>query len=86
MSLKRYLITDQHRPILGQPPVNRFATGTAICNCEGIEDRTRFRLSGAHKLARTGAASAIVEPQRIPPAVPPGGEKFRIGARYFRFN
>src|ERR1700730_1214330 len=28
MSLKRYLITDQHRPILGQPPVNRFATGT----------------------------------------------------------
>src|SRR3984893_11081914 len=29
MSLKRYLITDKHRPILGQPPVNRFATGTA---------------------------------------------------------
>src|ERR1700736_437607 len=30
MSLKRYLITDQHRPILGQPPVNRFATGQAL--------------------------------------------------------
>src|ERR1700722_11872448 len=30
MSLKRYLITDQHRPILGQPPVNRFATGTPV--------------------------------------------------------
>src|SRR5258708_390692 len=28
MSLTRSLITDQHRPILGQPPVNRFATGT----------------------------------------------------------
>src|ERR1700738_1597134 len=28
MSLKRSLITEQHRPILGQPPVNRFATGT----------------------------------------------------------
>src|ERR1700756_4062417 len=28
MSLIRYLITDQHRPILGQPPANRFATGT----------------------------------------------------------
>jgi hypothetical protein len=29
MSLTRSLITDQHRPILGQPPANRFATGTA---------------------------------------------------------
>src|SRR5882724_2340097 len=29
MSLTRSLITEQHRPILGQPPVNRFATGTA---------------------------------------------------------
>jgi hypothetical protein len=28
MSLTRSLITDQHRPILGQPPANRFATGT----------------------------------------------------------
>jgi hypothetical protein len=28
MSLKRSLITDQHRPILGQPPAIRFATGT----------------------------------------------------------
>src|ERR1700731_3838815 len=28
-SLKRSLITEQHRPILGQPPVNRFETGTA---------------------------------------------------------
>src|ERR1700738_4430879 len=30
MSLKRYLITDQHRPILVQPPVNRFSTGTPV--------------------------------------------------------
>jgi ribonuclease Z len=30
MSLKRSLITDQHRPILAQPPVNRFATGTTL--------------------------------------------------------
>ena len=30
MSLTRSLITEQHRPILGQPPVNRFATGTGI--------------------------------------------------------
>ena len=29
MSLTRSLITDQHRLILGQPPANRFATGTA---------------------------------------------------------
>src|ERR1700736_6331503 len=29
MSLTRSLITDQHRPILGQPPANRFAKGTA---------------------------------------------------------
>jgi hypothetical protein len=29
MSPTRSLITDQHRPILGQPPANRFATGTA---------------------------------------------------------
>src|SRR6201984_1383726 len=29
MNLTRYLITDQHRPILGQPPANRFATGKA---------------------------------------------------------
>jgi hypothetical protein len=29
MSLTRSLITDQHRAILGQPPANRFATGTA---------------------------------------------------------
>src|SRR5258708_16471383 len=28
MSLKRSLITDQHRPILGQPPAIRLATGT----------------------------------------------------------
>src|ERR1700730_9267781 len=28
MILTRSLITDQHRPILGQPPANRFATGT----------------------------------------------------------
>src|SRR5258708_597751 len=30
MSLKRSLITEQHRPILDQPPVNRFATGTTL--------------------------------------------------------
>jgi hypothetical protein len=30
MSLIRSLITEQHRPILGQPPANRFATGTAV--------------------------------------------------------
>src|SRR5467141_1177774 len=29
MSLTRSLITDQHRPILGQPPATRFAKGTA---------------------------------------------------------
>jgi hypothetical protein len=29
MSLTRSLITDQHRPILGQPPANGFATGNA---------------------------------------------------------
>jgi hypothetical protein len=28
MSLTRSLITDQHRPILGQPAADRFATGT----------------------------------------------------------
>src|SRR5712664_18855 len=28
ISLARSLITDQHRPILGQLPANRFATGT----------------------------------------------------------
>src|SRR5258708_6349184 len=28
MSLTRSLIADQHRPILGQPPANRFAAGT----------------------------------------------------------
>src|ERR1700730_4615203 len=30
MSLTRSLITDQHRPILGQPLAIRFATGTGI--------------------------------------------------------
>src|SRR6266850_1092453 len=33
MSLTRSLITEQHRPILGQPPVNRFATGTRAACC-----------------------------------------------------
>src|SRR6266478_848287 len=31
MSLTRSLITDQHRPILGQPLAIRFATGTGVC-------------------------------------------------------
>src|SRR5689334_25208871 len=47
MSLKRYLITDQHRPILGQPPVSRFATGTTgvqattHSDCEPVNDWER---------------------------------------------
>ena len=36
MSLTRSLITDQHRPILGQPPANRFATGTAGANLDRV--------------------------------------------------
>jgi hypothetical protein len=34
MSLTRSLITDQHRPILGQPPANRFATGTGASHLQ----------------------------------------------------
>src|SRR6478672_5444349 len=44
MSLKRYLITDQHCPILGQPPVNRFATGTMV----------GFKVFGTHTPKETG--------------------------------
>src|SRR5258708_29669851 len=49
MSLKRSLITDQHRPILGQPPAIRFATGTG-----GIRSRGRWQTAGdqiTHQLA-----------------------------------
>jgi hypothetical protein len=47
MSLKRYLITDQHRPILGQPPVNRFATGTGL-----IRSAARYLDPGAYEVAQ----------------------------------
>jgi hypothetical protein len=43
MSLIRSLITDQHRPILGQPPANRFATGTGGI---GDADRDVFAQTG----------------------------------------
>ena len=36
VSLIRSLITDQHRPILGQPPANRFATGTGAALVERL--------------------------------------------------
>ena len=46
MSLKRSLITDQHRPILGQPPAIRFATGTAAV----LLQRSALMRSGARSL------------------------------------
>src|ERR1700751_440457 len=52
MSLTRSLITDQHHPILGQPPADRFATGTAVSlygPCQGgrvsIGDRSAHLIS-----------------------------------------
>ena len=42
MSLTRSLITDQHRPILGQPPANRFATGPMILLNAAIEIASRI--------------------------------------------
>jgi hypothetical protein len=35
-SLTRSLGIDQHRPILGQPPANRFGTGTAGANLDRV--------------------------------------------------
>src|ERR1700676_5052211 len=54
MSLKRYLITDQHRPILGQPPVNKFATGTTWSN-------------GVGRQAKDGAAFCVVMRRALQP-------------------
>src|ERR1700759_2653761 len=48
MSLKRYLITDQHRPILGQPPVNRFATGTGPSTSRDDDFWTVAKSAPAH--------------------------------------
>src|SRR6185437_5497646 len=52
MSLKRSLITEQHRPILGQPPVNRFATGTGELAREPDVQVTLPRSLRMHLLVR----------------------------------
>src|SRR6202011_2751224 len=57
MSLKRSLITDQHRPILGQPPVHRFATGTIRA---GRPEESRRDRSAQHL-----GTAAVVEAPRM---------------------
>src|ERR1700745_1463723 len=43
MSLTRFLITDQHRPILGRPPADRFAIGTGAGRSKGLKGRDPAR-------------------------------------------
>jgi len=61
MSLIRSLITDQHRPILGQPPANRFATGT------GLDEPAKKRLieEGTAILGRYAAIGEAKTPAYV---------------------
>jgi ATP-dependent exoDNAse (exonuclease V) alpha subunit len=63
MSLTRSLITDQHRPILGQPPANRFATGTGIesvyAGISDIESSGKIVRLDENELAQHWTTAAI---------------------------
>jgi hypothetical protein len=72
MSLTRHLITDQHRPILGQPPVNRFATGTGNPNLSGTVCRTALAcLTVGHMSVFPAARNG--RPPAYSPQPPAGG-------------